>query len=94
MGVIKRFQGGLLGVLLPLFTALIALLWLSPDRLQYRLTTLITEQKLGAWLSLAAIVNLFLFFLYLRLQKDDQARGVLGATFFWAALSIVLKFIL
>lgn len=43
-------------------------------------------------ISLACIVNLATFFLFIKLNKDNSARGVLGATFLFVILVLILKF--
>jgi hypothetical protein len=43
-------------------------------------------------ISLSVIVNLALFFLLLKFNHDHAARGILGATFIFAFLVLILKF--
>ena len=45
----------------------------------------------GSILSLAAIPNLFVFFIFLRKRQDDRARGVLLVTILMALTTLVLK---
>lgn len=54
---------------------------------------LIVEGKLyGKVLSIAAIPNLFVFFIYLKKNQDNRAKGVLLATIVTAFLTLILKF--
>jgi hypothetical protein len=46
----------------------------------------------GKVLSLAAIPNLFVFFIYLKKKQDQRAKGVLIATFLIAFTTLILKF--
>lgn len=46
---------------------------------------------LSYYASLSAIVNLLLFFLFLRLNAERAARGVLGATILYAFIILFLK---
>lgn len=43
-------------------------------------------------ISLSVIVNLVLFFTFLKMNKDYAARGVLGATFIYVFIVVYLKF--
>ena len=59
----------------------------------YETIDLINEGKLyGKVLSLAAIPNLFVFFIYIKKKQDNSAKGVLLATILIALSSFVLKF--
>jgi hypothetical protein len=46
----------------------------------------------GKVLSLAAIPNLFVFFIFIKKKQDNKAKGVLIATFLTAFVTLVLKF--
>ena len=43
-------------------------------------------------LSLCVLVNLGVFYLFIWKHKYNGAKGVLGATFFWAAVVMYFKF--
>lgn len=59
----------------------------------YETIDLINEGKLyGKVLSLAAIPNLFVFFIYIKKKQDNSAKGVLLATILIALTTFVLKF--
>jgi hypothetical protein len=47
----------------------------------------------GKVLSLAAVSNLFVFFVYIKKQQDHRAKGVLLATILIALTTLVLKII-
>jgi hypothetical protein len=47
---------------------------------------------MGAWISLSAIPNLLMFAFWIRKKKDKAAQGVLGATFFWAIVTLFYTF--
>lgn len=51
------------------------------------------EKMYGKILSLAAIPNLFVFFVYIKKKQDYRARGVVIATLFFALLILVAQFI-
>jgi hypothetical protein len=47
---------------------------------------------LGKILSLAAIPNLFVFFIFIRKKQDNRAKGVLFITILIALTTLILKF--
>ncbi len=51
------------------------------------------EGVLGTVLALAAIPNLFVFFVYLKKNQEYRARGVLIGTMLVAFVTFILKFI-
>ena len=60
----------------------------------YEAIKLINEGDLyGKVLSLAAIPNLFVFFIFLKKKQDYRARGVLMAVILVAIITLILKFI-
>jgi Na+-driven multidrug efflux pump len=59
----------------------------------YETIDLIKEGELyGKVLSLAAIPNLFVFFIFIKKKQDNKAKGVLLATILIALTTLVLKF--
>jgi hypothetical protein len=46
----------------------------------------------GKILSIAAIPNLFVFFIFVKKKQDNRAKGVLITTIFIALTTLVLKF--
>lgn len=60
----------------------------------YETIEMIKEGDLyGKVLSLAAIPNLFVFFIFLKKKQDYRARGVLMAVILVAIITLILKFI-
>ena len=54
---------------------------------------LVAMQKISHALSLSVLINLLLFFMKLKTNRDDQAKGVLFATFIYAFIIVILKLI-
>lgn len=52
----------------------------------------LTQGHLGSLLALGAILNLIAFFLFLRINRDLRARGVMIATLLTALMILVYKF--
>jgi mannitol-specific phosphotransferase system IIBC component len=50
--------------------------------------------KLSAVISIGLLANLPAFFLFYRFQKDESARGVIMATFVYALVIVIIKFVL
>lgn len=60
----------------------------------YETIQMIQENKvLGPVITLAALPNLFVFFIYLKKKQEDRAKGVLIATLCTAILTFILKFL-
>jgi hypothetical protein len=86
----------LIGVLVALFATFFAvIIYLEyffkfnfEDTLQ-----MVKERNLyGKVLSLAAIPNLIIFFVFIKKKQDMRAKGVLMATFLIAFTTLILKF--
>jgi len=59
----------------------------------YETLALIKEGELyGKVLSLAAIPNFFVFFIFIKKKQDNRAKGVLLTTILIALTTLVLKF--
>ena len=95
MGTIKKEI--IIGVLVSIFaTAAGVFLYLEyVSRYSFEETiSLILEGNLeGKILSLAAIPNLFVFFLFLKKKQEHRAKGVLLTTILIAITTLILKFI-
>lgn len=51
----------------------------------------ISDNYITKLISLGAIINLFVFFVFLKNNYDERARGVLVATFIMAILTIYIN---
>jgi hypothetical protein len=52
---------------------------------------LVESKVISYYISLCAIANLLLFFIFLRVNAEKAARGVLGATILYAFTVLALK---
>ena len=95
MGAVKKHI--LIGVLVSLFaTAVGVFLYLeyfSKESFSKTLEMIKAGGLYGKVLSLAAIPNLFVFFIFIKKKQDHRAKGVLLATILIALATLVLKFI-
>lgn len=94
MGTVKK--NILIGVLVSLFATFggifLYLEYVSKFGF-YETLQMIKEGKLwGKVLSLAAVPNLFVFFIFLKKKQDQRAKGVLLTTILIALTTLVLKF--
>jgi hypothetical protein len=93
----KRFDniylGIISGLLVPVIVLLVVFLYKFKDyTLAEFFDFLKTMKVLSKMVSLCIIPNLLIFFIYIWTDNDRSARGVLGATFFWALIVVILKF--
>ena len=92
----KRFDtlltGLIPGILLPLATLVIIWILQSEEGLLDFLQKFQQRQILSKLVSLAALPNLILFFLFIWTDRTFSARGVIFATLVLAFVMLVLKF--
>lgn len=84
--------GWLLGLLVPLATLLLMLYFFMDGTWTHKMNALQMQSHMGAWISLSAIPNLLLFTIWIRKKNDAAAQGILGATFFWAIITLFFIF--
>ncbi len=93
----KRFNNllyGLVpGVLMPMLTLLVFWLVKSDRGLMEFLSGFQQLGMLSKVVSLTAIPNLLLFFLYIWTDRNFSARGVIFATLLLAFVMLILKFV-
>lgn len=86
------FIGFLVGIIATFFGLFLYIEFISSYSFD-ETVKMITEGSLwGKVLGLAAIPNLFVFFIYLKKKQDYRARGVMLATFFIAFLILIAQF--
>jgi len=95
LGVIKKdITIGVLVALFATFGGLFLYLEYFSKFGFYETLAMIKEGNLyGKVLSIAAIPNLFVFFIFIKKKQDQRARGVLLATILIAITTLILKFI-
>lgn len=95
MGYIKKeiIIGFLISLLATASGFFIYLQYISQTDISSTLNKIREGGVLGAVIALAAIPNLFVFFIFLKKNQDYRARGVLIATITIAIFTLILKFI-
>ena len=84
-GLLSGFLANLLGLIIT-----VVVLFQNIDFLKI-ITDSISENLITKLISLGAIVNLIVFFIYLKYDYEERARGVLLATFIIAILTIYIN---
>ena len=84
-GLLSGFLANLLGLIIT-----VIVLFQNIDFLKI-ITDSISENLITKLISLGAIVNLIVFFIYLKYDYEERARGVLLATFIIAILTIYIN---
>ena len=95
MGHVKKevILGVLISILATLSGLFVYLEFVSDDTFSETIKKVIKGGVLGPVLALAAIPNLFVFWIFLKKDQDYRARGVLITTITVALVTLVLKFI-
>ena len=94
MGTVKKDI--LIGVLISVFATVAGIFlyleYFSKYRFNETLKMIGEGDLYGKILSLAAIPNLFVFFIFIKKKQDNRAKGVLLATILTALTTLILKF--
>ena len=95
MGSVTKevFIGVLISFVATLSGAFIYIEFFSKFDFQETLTVMREQELYGKVLTLAAIPNLFVFFVFIKKKQDYRARGVLLATILIAFTTFVLKLV-
>ena len=86
-------KGVLLGIIAPIIAFIIYVVFIKEETLENFINNFVTDRNLPAIISLSLLINLALFFLKLKFNKDEQSRGILLSTFLYGVVIVILKFI-
>ena len=86
-------KGVLLGIIAPIIACIFYVVFINEETLENFINNFVTDRNLPAIISLSLLINLSLFFLKLKLNKDEQSRGILFSTFLYGVVIVILKFI-
>ena len=96
MDFLKKISPGLLGwltgLVLPFGTLFLLIEYSVDGNAVDTIPILYAYDELGIWITLAVLPNLFFFWWWIQKKNTRAAQSVLGATIFWALLSLLLKF--
>ncbi len=91
----RLVTGLVLGIFLPTICTMLFYLIQHPAKSFYDFLILVTEMNvMSPILSLCALPNLGIFYIFLNKEWWYSARGVLLATLLWALLVFTVKFML
>jgi hypothetical protein len=88
----QLFVGLISGVLLPVVAFVIAWMVISDDSLTTYFRQFQQLNRLSSLISLSALPNLLLFFIFIWLNIYRAARGVIFATLLLAFLMLIIKY--
>ena len=86
-------KGVLLGIISPIIAFVIYVVFIIETTLDSVINNPSFTNNLPAIISLSLLINLALFFLKIKFNKDEQSRGILFSTFLYGVVIVILKFI-
>ena len=86
-------KGVLLGIIAPIIACIFYVVFINEETLENFINNFVTDRNLPSIISLSLLINLALFFLKLKFNKDEQSRGILFSTFLYGVVIVILKFI-
>ncbi len=89
----KIIYGLIPGILLPGLTLLVSWMIISESTLDSYLRSYYMTGHISGVISLCAIPNLLIFFIFIWLEKYQSARGVIYATILVALVMLIFKYV-
>ena len=86
-------KGILLGIISPMILFVFVTVFYFEYDLMSFINNKVNEINLPKIISLSLLINLALFFMKLKFNKDEQSRGILLSTFLYGVVIVILKFI-
>lgn len=86
-------KGVVLGFLSPIIFFIIVVVFFLDYELSLFVNKHLTEYNLPSIISLSLLANLALFFIKIKMNKDEQSRGILFSTIVFGVLIVFLKFL-
>ena len=89
----KEILGGfLIGLIANISGSYLYIFFFSKYELETTLEIALAQDVLGNIIALGALLNLGVFFIYLKKKNYYRARGVIGATLLAAIIIVIAKF--
>ncbi len=94
MGTLKKevFIGLIIGLLANIAGSYLYIYFFSDYNLEETIQNALAQDVLGNIIALGAILNLFVFFIFIKKNKIYRARGVVLATVVSAIIILISKF--
>ena len=90
----QLIKGTIVGIIAPIAAFVVYVAFFTEDSDPIRMyNTLVEMHKLSHAMSLSVLINLLIFFMNIKTNRDQEARGVLLATILYGITIAVIKFI-
>ena len=89
----QNFIGFFVGLIAPFVAFSIFVLFVLELDLFQTIYEVSKSDKLPHIISLSLLINLVIFFMKIKTKREKAARGILGATIFYAFIVLYLKFV-
>jgi uncharacterized membrane protein len=86
----NRLLGFFLGILVPVMAITMFYLYRDPENFQTFYQEVVSVNILSRLVSLCVLPNLLVFFVFIWTHKYKSAHGVIGATFVYALIVLIL----
>ena len=90
----QLIKGTIVGIIAPIAAFVVYVAFFTEDSDPIGMyNTLVEMNKLSHVMSLSVLINLLIFFMNIKTNRDQEARGVLLATMLYGITIAVIKFI-
>ena len=89
----QNFIGFFVGLIAPFVAFSVFILFVLELDLFQTISEISKSDKLAHIISLSLLINLVIFFMKIKTKRENAARGILGATIFYAFIVLYLKFV-
>ena len=89
----QNFIGFFVGLIAPFVAFSVFILFVLELDLFQTISEVSKSDKLPHIISLSLLINLVIFFMKIKTKREKAARGILGATIFYAFIVLYLKFV-
>ena len=89
----QNFIGFFVGLIAPFVAFSVFVLFVLELDLFQTISEISKSDKLPHIISLSLLINLVIFFMKIKTKRERAARGILGATIFYAFIVLYLKFV-
>lgn len=89
----QNFIGFFVGLIAPFVAFSVFILFVLELDLIQTISQVSKSDKLPHVISLSLLINLVIFFMKIKTKREKAARGILGATIFYAFIVLYLKFV-
>ena len=86
----NRMLGFILGIIVPVVTILLFYIYQNPESFKKFYDTILSVNILSRLVSLCVVPNLLVFFIFIWTNRYKSAHGVIGATFIYAIIVLIL----